>query len=590
MTDKPVGNSSSHRFTRLALAPASHVFLILLAGLLGYANTFHLPFMFDDNRVILDNHLIKNLGALWPPTGSRWFGNLTFALNYAFGGLTVISYHIVNLMIHLATALLVYCFTILTLRTPLFENNRPECSSHTDASLLALVAGLLFVAHPIQTQAVTYIAQRYASLATLLFVASLICYVRSRLATFAERRPAAMAWYAAALATALLAMKSKEIAFTLPLIAVLYEITFFSGRRRSERFRALLPMVLMLIVIPLGLTTFGSGGATIAASESDLSRLDYLLTQFRVIVTYLRLLVLPINQMFDYDYPVYHSLLVPQVAISATLLLLLALLCIVALVRGRREGPSSPLLTLAGFGGLWFFITLSVESSVIPITDVIFEHRLYLPSVGIFMAAASVSAMVYKRVYQRLPRTALLGAPLLMLILCIALITATSLRNRVWSSPLSLWEDVVRKSPLNARAHSVLGIALIDAHRIDEAIVHFQKSIAIKPDYADGVVCLGNAYMEKGLPDEGYRQYQRALAIGKMDFESRAQLFMNIGAYFYNKGEYDQAIYNFQDALTLTPASAIIYHNLSLAYRKRGNRDEADAADARAKQLNPDRY
>ncbi len=164
---------------RPAAATACHVLLIALLGALIYSNTLTASFQFDDKLNIVDNLFIRDIRNLWPPTGARWFGLLTFSLNYLAGGHNPVGYHLVNICIHILTALSVYLFVLLTFRTPYFKGRREGVIQD---DWFAFACALLFVAHPIQTQAVTYIVQRFASLATLLFMLSLDCYILARTA------------------------------------------------------------------------------------------------------------------------------------------------------------------------------------------------------------------------------------------------------------------------------------------------------------------------------------------------------------------------------------------------------------------------
>jgi len=313
------------------------LFLTLLASLI-YSNTFSASFQFDDNYNIVDHSWIKNLSNLLDFSGSRYVGYLSFALNYHFGQLHVFGYHLVNLLIHITNGFLVYFFVLLLLRIP-----SPHPSRLTPhASGIALVTALLFVAHPIQTQAVTYIVQRFTSLATLFYLLAVVLYLKWRLAVPESRHRSL--YYAGALLSTVLAMKTKEIAFTLPFMLILIEAVFFGSFTRKQ-WIALIPFLLTLAIIPISRAGAIGEGERFARETIEISRLDYLLTQFRVILTYLRLLIFPVHQNLDYDYPISHSLWEPKVLFSFLFLLVLFTFSLYLLfVRSRTaDSPDSRL-------------------------------------------------------------------------------------------------------------------------------------------------------------------------------------------------------------------------------------------------------
>ncbi|MDP2167140.1 MAG: hypothetical protein Q8J64_02275, partial [Thermodesulfovibrionales bacterium] len=388
--------------------------LIALLGILAYSNTFNAPFQWDEQKFIVNNPIVKDLVyfiepstaenlELYPALKGRYVGYLTFALNFKIHGLDVRGYHVVNILIHIINSLLVYFLVLLTFRTPylnnpLFLNNPPSPplakGGLSEGNLIALFSALLFVSHPIQTEAVTYIFQRLASLCAFFYLLSLLLYIKSRLTEKNTR----YAFYALSLLSAVLAMKTKENAFTLPLVITLYEFFFFKGSIKSRALR-LVPILLTMLIIPLSLIGIDkpvgeiiSGIGTATEGYQGISRWDYFLTQFRVIVTYIRLLFLPINQNIDYDYPVFHSFFDLGVLLSF-FFLLSVFGSAVYLFYHSKNNPSFRLIS---FGVFWFFITLSVESSIIPIPMVINEYRLYLPSFGAFAAAAGGALILLK--------------------------------------------------------------------------------------------------------------------------------------------------------------------------------------------------
>src|SRR5208283_293008 len=222
----------------------------------------------------------------------------------------------------------------------------------------------------------------------------------------------------------------------------------------------LAPILLTLFIIPLTLMGLGTSGGTLSALDpgsygvKTFSQGEYFFTQFRVIVTYLRLLFFPVNQTIDYDYPVYKSFFAPQVLLSFIFLAALFGLG-VYLVKGkgqvvnRSSSGCSPERRLIGFGILWFFITLSVESGIVPIDMLIDEYRVYLPSVGLIIGVVTAAFMVKAHS----PKAGRITVAILALAI-VALSVATLLRNELWSDKMSLWADTVAKSPGKARAHN----------------------------------------------------------------------------------------------------------------------------------------
>ncbi len=599
--------------------------ILVTVGLIAYSNTFHAPFVIDDEGSITENPVTKNLASfLFDGTGYRYnprrfIGYLSFALNYSIGGLEVTGYHIFNTAVHLLNGTFVLLLVRLTQQAPFFQRN----AAAEDAGrgilpgrLAPLIAALLFVAHPIQTQAITYVVQRFASLATFFYLASLTCYILARLrqeARSGASQGVTIAWYAAALLCALLAMKTKEIAFTLPLTVALYELSFF-GTPSRKRLLWLLPLGATMLVVPLGLVQSGKPLGELlgemdrlARETTSISRGDYLLTQFSVIVTYLRLMLVPVGQNLDYDYPVFHTLFEPRVFFSLLLLVALAGTGVYLYRRSSR----APWQRLAGFGIFWFFITLSVESSVIPIRDVIFEHRVYLPSVGIFLAAAALLAPLLARLAPR-AAVALVG------VVVFVLAVTTWQRNLVWGSAVSLWQDCVEKAPGKARPHNNLAIALLAAGRSDEAAAELKTALKLDPGNVEALRNLGAAYEKaggveqaisqyrvalQGNPDNKYAHYNLAVAYskqGKTD-EARAELQLalkidpeypdahnNLGVLYANQGLMKEAIEEFSRAVKFDPRSAEGRKNLGFALGMNGKQEEGIAQLRTAAELQPE--
>ncbi len=604
-----------------------HLLLIGILGFLAYSNTFHGPFQWDETEFIVGNAVIRDLGyftdisraegmPVYDGLKSRYIGYLTFALNYKLHGFNVLGYHLVNLAIHLVNAILVYFLVLLTFRTPYFDrqlsaisNNPPSSPLHSrgeqggvaqftthhsrftihDSRFFALAVALLFVAHPIQTEAVTYVFQRMASLVSLFFLLSLVLYVKGRLsarqsAVSGQQSVKAsrftILWYLLSLLSAVFAMKTKENAFTLPVVITLYEFLFFSGQLKGRVLR-LAPFLLTMLIVPLTIMGTGSTPGEIISQVKDPASLgyitpepaDYFFTQFRVIVTYLRLLVMPVGQNIAYHYPLYHSFFALPVMLSFLFLSSLFGAAVYLVYKSRRRAMGngqevvSPIVSqrLIAFGILWFFITLSVESSIIPIPMLINEYRVYLPSVGFFLAVMTGIAL-FLQGFPGGSAYKLKVAAALFVVIVLGLASATYARNVLWKDKVSLWEDVVRKSPDAPIGHNNIGTAYGEKGLFDKALAGFNRAIALYPSYHTAYNNRGIALSKVGRFDEAIADYDKAIALKP----GYSEAYNNRGSAFEKTGQLDRAIADYDRAIALKPRYSEAYAHKGIAYGKAG--------------------
>lgn len=457
------------------------VVLALVAGAaaLAYAPSFVVPFQFDDYARILDNAPLQAgqwRAALGWLGAARVLPSLTLVANYVIGGDRVLGYHVVNFALHLIAAGGVYALARLLCRAP-----RLRGSIAARASLLiAGVAALIMACHPLQTQAVTYIIQRAAVMATLFYVWAVACYVRGRLAQSGAASGRPSAWFVATAVLGGCALLSKENAASLPLALLLVELTVLGGRLTARTLAIGAAVAVLLLSVPLGwkiatwqpfpgtpLPDGWLGRAWMAILDqgtepSAMTPYTYLLTELTVIPAYLRLIVLPWGLNVDPDVPVASAWTGPVVG---GLLLLAALIAIGVGV--ARRAP------LVAFGLLWIFVALSVESSLLPISDAMMEHRVYLAMPG----AAILAGVGIAWLHTRRPRL----ATALVVALAVALVGLTAARNLVWQSPVSLWLDAAEKSPRKARVLMNYGVALHSVGAFDAAARLYCRALVLDP-------------------------------------------------------------------------------------------------------------
>jgi len=420
---------------------------------------------------------------------------------------------------------------------------------------MSLLTALLFLVHPVQTQAVTYISQRFASLAAFFALSSVLLYMVGRKA---KTRFIFVLYYLASLISALMAYKTKENVITIVLAIFLIELLIIRDKAmsRTKKLLILVPYILLIAtLIPVytglekPLADILDRMVTIKETES-ISRLNYLYTKFRVIVTYFRLLILPIKQSIEYYYPISQSLF----ELRSLLSLLLIMIIMIGAYYYRHKIPA------ISFAIFWFFAFLLVESSVIPIADVIFEHRVYLPSVRFFIAVVSAAYLVAEKIN----RTWLI-AVLIVPIVFFAI--ATYARNEVWKDRLSIWQDCVKKYPQNARCHTNVGVGYAAEGKCDKAIIALEKTIELNPRYLYSYPILAHCLIESGAVEQAIHSLNYAI---KSD-PGYVSFYYQLGFEYLDSNRLDIAIPLLLGVLQINNKDAMINNMLGRAYCQGGN-------------------
>ncbi len=490
----------------------------LLLAVAAYARVLDGEFVFDDLTSVVGDPAVRDLGGalrgFLPAllSGRRPVTLLTFALDHAVGGLHPRAFHVTNLLIHLGVTALAFLLVRAALR--LAGATRPT-------GLAVAVAGL-FALHPLQSQAVSYVVQRAEALAAGCYLATLLFLLA------AERRgPTArgVAAYGAAFATFVLGLGAKATLVTLPAAWLLLAGALPTAEARRalaswpRRLLLLVPFLAVEAAFVHRTLTRIEGSTDAGFAVPGLPAGTYVLTQCRVLLTYLRLLWWPAGQSADWAFPTSRSLAEPGV-VMAGLALLALLAATVALWRWARLQPAGGADGVAGraiaFGVAWFFVVLAA-TSLVPREDVLVEHRVYLASLGIFMAASVAAERALSRYWlaglQR-RRAALLLVAAAWGVLAMAL----HRRNAVWESALALWGNAVEQAPHKPRARFGLGNALLARGDHEGAIAQYRSALAaVRPDapVAEAPLQqnLGAALVRSGRPAEALAPLRRALEL-----------------------------------------------------------------------------
>lgn len=470
---------------------------------------------------------------------TRPVSNFSFALNYLIDGYDVQGYHLVNIILHICSSFFLFLLLRATLFLPINREKYGRFSS------LAFFTAVLWLVHPVATQSVTYIVQRMNSMAVMFCLLSMLLYVTGRkyqvLRGHHPQKLKTFFLFTGSGFAGLLAIGSKEIAATLPVIILTYEWFFFQNLSLTW-LRRRLPWIIGAVAIICLLAFFYLNGHLLQTFFSndcqgrDFTRAERILTQFRVIVHYIGLLLYPHpSRLFlDYNFSLSSSLFEPLTTFISAGLLISTLMAAILLSRKER---------LLSFCLLWFFGNLVIESSVICL-EIIFEHRTYLPSTFFILFLTATLYRISNN--NRAISLFLIGVILLFGYWTIA-------RNKVWQDPEILWEDCIIQYPDKARTHNNLGTALYRNEKLQEAEQQFLIAIDL------------------------YRKGAKYKAI----------YHSNLGLVYVKTGRTPEAVEQFTTAIQLNPKFYMAYNHLSDLYEKQGMIHEAITGYRQALKISP---
>ena len=540
---------------------------ILFVGLIAYANSLTGEFVFDDLATIVDNKYIRRLWPPWDPifiwgAGTRPVMGLSLALNYYIGGLNTLNYHVFNLAIHLLNACVLFDLVRRVMGRVKFLANV--------AIFLSLTIALCWVAHPLNTESVTYITQRNESLMSLFLLLTIYAVERGNSSKYKS------IYYGFAVLACALGMGTKQNMVATPLLVLLYDRTFLTGSFRNA-FKSRLWLYIGLASTWLVLvTTFVIFPKVRSAGFKlkHVSAMEYALTQPQVIVHYLRLVLWPQDLCLDYYWPVVKG----SQEILAYALIIIGLM--VATAWALKSAPA------IGFLGAWFFLILAPTSSVMPLNDLAAEHRMYLPSVSILViivlgAFALLRNLASSR--KNSSRSYFL-CEITMFIVVAGLTWRTILRNEDYKYAVSMWKKVVQQRPMNPRAPYVLGHYLYNEGKNEEARAWYEQALRIAPDYAEAHNNLGLTLDALGRQNEATSHFLEALRINP----SLADAHNGLGKVHSQQGKFDVALQHYSRALQLDPDYAEAHNNLGAMFAQQGKFDLALEQYNRALQLKPE--
>jgi Tfp pilus assembly protein PilF len=539
--------------------------VLVVAGCAVYANSLTGPFIFDDHHAIPENPHVRSLWPIWnawqAPDQSTLDGrplvSLSFALNYALSGYDVRGYHIVNLLVHILNALLVFGIVRRTL-------SKPQAGSHNAASaqLLAFGTALLWLVHPLLTEPVNYLVQRTELMVGCFLLLTLYAFIRGCDATRPGR------WHVVSVIACALGVGCKEMIVVAPVLVLVYDHIFVSGsirvalRQRKRLYAGLVGTWFLLAA----LIALGPRADTVATAHGEITPWTYLLTQAGVIVHYLRLSLWPVPLGIDYDdWPIAQGI----IDVWLPGLVVLGLLALTAWSIRTRSGW--------GFAGAWFFLILAPTSSVVPIvTEVAAERRMYLPLAAVVFAVL----WVVRRVTRPLPRW--IGVAVITALTAGAA-AGTIHRNRDYQSEIRIYEQTIAVRPGNVRARGNLGAALVKAGRLAEGKQRLQETLALRPGYADAHYLLGVTLAMEGEDAAAEKHLAGVLQVD----DTNGPAHYTLGTVLSRQRRYPEAAHHFARAAQLLPDPAEAVLGLGTALANMGQLDKAIPLFQKALELRP---
>ena len=558
---EPVVHDDSQKMIPLVLLGA---LLLIVAGVLVYSNSFEGVFLFDD-IVILNSSPLHRLWPVWDVIKgvNRPILNLTLAANYAWGSTKVGGYHLFNLIVHIATALLLFGVMRRTFLSPRLQERFKD-----KAIYLAFAVSLMWLVHPLNTGSVTYIVQRAESLMGMFYMLCLYSSIRFFLSKQKNKW-----WVFLAVLASALGLGTKEVIITAPLVIFIYDKVFFTGTmKRTMRLRWKFYFCLCgtwlvtLFLLTATKTYAGSAGFNL----EGLTPLSYALTQPGVILHYLKLCVYPVTLCLDYQWQIANS----ATDILPALMAVSALVCVT--IWALKKVPA------VGFLGVWFFGILSITSSFIPIADLAFEHRMYLPLMAVVaLIVLGVDFLLDQIIDSDFTRKVVSVILVSFIVLIFGRLTYA--RNFDYHSEIIMWQDIVNKRPANTRAHHDLGLALINAGHYEECIDYAKEAVRRIPVYAEAYNTIGLGYYRLNDFEKAKEYYRKAIEL-KEDY---ADAHSNIGLVFNKQKRFTKALDHYNKAITINPDYAEARNNLCSMLLDIGRYEEGKKSCLKAIQLKP---
>jgi len=530
-----------------------------------FFNSLNAPFMWDDSYLIVDNQYIRSFKMLpfifslryWRQYAPEVKGlyrpirMITLILDYSLWKLNPFGYHLTNLLLHIFCVILIYFLVSKIINLSGFSYNW--------ILKVPFLTAFLFAIHPVHTESVVWIKNRSDLLTLIFFTFSFIYFIN-----FIKNKKVSN--YIFSLFFYILALFSKEMAFMIPFVFLVYCFCFLDKERLKSG----------LFIIPFFITgilhfAFEKVFLSTAITEEFVEKLNLNIYQhiFIVIKTlgyYIRLLFFPINLCAEIPFKIPLSFFEKEVFVSTVLLIIVFFLFRFFKFR------------LITFGLLWFFITILPASNIIFLkTRPIAEQRLYIPSLGFCLLLAIFFGKIF---FDKGTRK--IG---FLSFTCLSLLYSgiTIRRNFDWRNPIIFWERTIQQGGITWRVFYNLGNEYFLIRRYKDAITAYQKAIELNPYNGSSYLNLGVLYRKEGKVKEAIDILNKGL-ISK---ESKAEILFNLGSIYKSIGDFNKALECLEKSIEVNSDFDFSYNAIGDIYYKLGNLEKAFEFYKKAIQKNP---
>lgn len=558
------------------------IFIVILIVVV-YANSLANDFVADDYIVIVSNNFIKQgnnfykifskdyltsdselgkIGEYEVGSGEASFRpvvTISYFLDYFLWGLNPFGYHLTNLFLHIINALLLYFFINLIAKD----------------KKVSLLCSLLFALHPVNTEAVNVISFREDLLVFLFFISSFIFFIKSN--HYLNKKTT---FYFASMALFLLALFSKEMAVTLPIMLLIYDYFFVFSKNVNNQLRVFLYRYIGYVVILLLFSFIFT--ANIKEFSFKYSSGSFYINIEKLLdasITYFNWLINPTKVHFAFVLTEKYLPMPQRLFIIKLLFFMLIIICSIFVIKMRKTSKEIQ------FAILWFFVILFPVSNIIPMQNYMAARYLYLPMVGFCFLIATLLVKLPTLKIKSISQNALYKVANTMIIIILIFYSIFSVaRNISFKNNIVFWKEIVEFYPKNTFAHIALGRIFSEHNLFNNAIEEYKKAINLSEKDTKAIAHeeQGDCYYKMGMLDMAEEEFKAALKLNG----NLISAYVHLGCILGNKGLYPESISFLKMAIKIDPKNIDAYNNLGISYVKLKKWSEAMKAWKKVLEIN----